>query len=200
MISEELNKKWMKEYIEGLDLQEENRKYLNLRIKTAKTFVNENYYDKEVKKYVTGYSDVSLLGLQYIDYVIYNDELTPQEEDSLRYFLCVVPNNKGLYTIVSLIKYYDEFYFFKDQTKPVTFIEYAETNSFLRHKGLYKDTVDALPEFINFEQNILTTPESVIGFRHNTFNILKNSFLSYGYDGDIRTEAQIDNEYKLMLK
>ena len=196
MIDKEIVDRWMDEYINNINL--DDRRFICLRLNPIKNFINKNYYDKKVNRYVTGYSDIALLGLQYIDYSLCKEEFG-DEYKSMANLLCVVPNNKGLDTIVAYMRFYDEFYYYKDQKEPITFIEYAETNRFFRNKGLYSEMVGAFAEYVDINQNILTTSESVIGFKCHTFDILKNELLYFGFNADIRTEMNIDSEYKKLL-
>ena len=129
MVSKDIMDKWMNEYIYDIDLN--NIKYLCLNKNEMIDFIKTNYYDVDLKRFVTGIGDVTLIGLQYVSYAICYDELK-KEDESMKYLIGVVQNNKKTYTIVNAIRFYDNCYIIKDQKTPVNYLEFAETNLYFR--------------------------------------------------------------------
>ena len=74
---------------------------------------------------------------------------------------------------------------FEEQEVPVTYISSMEVNSYFRNRGLYKKMCEVLINFINPNQHIITTKESKLGIKYNTFNILKNTLVSNGFEKSI---------------
>ena len=196
MIDKVTYERWVNEYINDVDLNK--KEYLLLNKDEMIDFIKDNYYDDITKRFVTGYSDISLIGLQYIDYSILYYEYD-RINDYLRFLLCTVPNNKGTKTVISAIRYYDEFNIYKNQKEPLTYLEYVETSTFFRNKGLYKEIVKELVKYIDKNRKVLTTAESIIGHRCNTYNLLYETLRENNFTNDIRSERDLTKEYKLML-
>ena len=196
MIDKVTYERWLNEYIKDVDLNK--KEYSCLNKDEMVDFIKENYYDEITKRFVTGYSDISLIGLQYIDYSILYYEYD-RINDYLRFLICTVPNNKEKNTVISAIRYYDEFKIYENQKEPLTYLEYVETSTFFRNKGLYKEIVKELVKHIDPNRKVLTTAESIIGQRCKTYNLLYETLRENNFNNDIRSEAEINKEYKLLL-
>ncbi len=194
MVNEVIFKEWEKEYINDLDIN--NREFICLNKEEMKEFIKLNYYDELNKKYVTGKSDIMLLGLQFLDFGCYL-----AHSDNIKYLLCTTPNNKGTKTILSNIIFHENcLKIVKNQKIPVTLLEYSEANSYYRNKGLNKETQKEFAKIINYDQILVTTSLSILGFRCHVFDSLKTILLENGFDKDIKMISQIDAEYEEYLK
>ena len=194
MVNDLTLKRWEQEYIEGLDLNQ--RDYLLHDKAEMKSFIKGNYYDEETKRYVTGKSDVMLMGLQYLDY-----DCGLISGDNVRYLLCYVKNNKGTNTILSELIYHENcMKVVRNQIIPVTLIEYLEVNSYFRNRGLNKDLLSVFVDFVNEDNMILTTSQSVMGFKCHVYESLKEMLIKNGFQNDIRTLSQMDENYMNYLQ
>ncbi len=189
MIDESTIKRWEHEYIDDINL--DNRFYLNLNKDEMIKFINDNYFDKSINKYVTGKGFYMIMGLQYIDV-----DCAFTRGDSIRYLLCVAKNNKGTYTILSDVIYHENcLNVFDEQTLPVTLLEYSEANQYFRNKGLNKDILKEFARTIDHSKMMLTTSQSVLGCKYHVFDTLKEYLQEYGFDKDIRMLSQMDMNY-----
>lgn len=162
-------KKWINEYIENINL--EKIKWIKLNSDELNDFFCENYLDKNVWEYVCGKNINSLyptiLGMNYLNL---NDTINNKTSSFL---LGVVDNNIGKKTIVCATIYLDEYFIFKNQEIPVTYISTMEVNSYFRNRGIYKQMCKILINFINENQHIISTPQTEMGKKYNVLEILK---------------------------
>ena len=197
MIKNHIYNRWKSEYIDGVDL--DDIEYLNLTADELNKFFDENYIDETIWGYV---SDQKLttkpIGLVYLDYQLFN--LKNPFEKEKKYLIGVVKNKKGKKTIVSVFKYCNNYFFFKDQKIPLTYLLSVEVNSFFREKGLFNKIVLESLNHINIEHPVIITIESEMGARIGTINKIKNIYYSHGFDRDIRCVNEYDDEYIEMLK
>lgn len=169
-------KKWEKEYIEGLDISK--IKWIKLNSLELEQFLKENYFDERLYNYVGTFDNVFLnpLGLHY---------LTLDSTMGATYILGVVENNIGKSTIVAVAKLDEKYYIFTNQDNPITYVAFAETNSYFRNLGIFKKLCDVFYDFINPEQHILASKESEFGEKVHTFNHLKTALLARGFKKEI---------------
>lgn len=194
MVNEFILQKWEKEYINDLDINK--KEFISLNKEEMKNFINENYYDELNNRYVTGKSDIMLLGLQFIDTGCY---LT--KGDNIKYLICTTPNNKGTKTILSHIIYHENcLKIVKNQKVPVTLLEYSEANSYFRNQGLNKSVQKEFANLINYDQDLITTSQTIMGFKCHVFDSLKSILLENNFNQDIKMLSQVDKEYEEYLK
>lgn len=196
MINDIIFNKWKSEYIDDVDL--DNIEYLNLTPNELNKFLNDNYLDKSIFGYVSSQEFSSKpIGLVYLDYAFLNSQ--SQYEKEKRFLIGIVSNNKGTKTIISVFKYYDKYFFTKEQKIPLTYILSVEVNEFFRKKGLYKKLIFESLNHINPNNPIIITIESEIGCEIGAINIIKDIYYSNGFDRDIRSIAECDKSYIEMI-
>ena len=183
--------KWIKEYISDIDLNK--IEWLKLNSSELDEFYKENYLDKSVWEYVHG-DDVNiypcLLGMRYLN--LY----TPSDGKKYSFFLGVVNNNINKKTIVSDIIYIDKYYFFDNKDKPYTYISTAEVNSYFRRLGLYKLMCSEFIKYINLNQDIITTEETIMGNMCHTFDYLKSILNDNGFNNNVEKYDEVI-QYKM---
>ena len=173
--------KWINDYIKNIDLKK--IEWIKLNCDELNYFFEQNYLDKNDWEYVC--DEVAnniyptLLGMSYL-----NVDNSSNVKD-YNFLLGVVNNNINKKTIVCATIYLDEYFMFEEQEVPVTYISSMEVNSYFRNRGLYKKMCEVLINFINPNQHIITTKESKLGIKYNTFNILKNTLVSNGFEKSI---------------
>ena len=117
-------KKWEFDYINDLNLS--NIEWLNLDVQQLISFYIENYLDKRIWQYVSDSSVGSVIqspiGMSYLSF--------DNNSDECNFLLGVVKNNCDKKTIVCAMVYLDNYYVYKDQSTPVTYIISAETNKY----------------------------------------------------------------------
>ena len=173
--------KWINDYIKNIDLKK--IEWIKLNCDELNYFFEQNYLDKNDWEYVCD-EDANniyptLLGMSYL-----NVDNSSNVKD-YNFLLGVVNNNINKKTIVCATIYLDEYFMFEEQEVPVTYISSMEVNSYFRNRGLYKKMCEVLINFINPNQHIITTKESKLGIKYNTFNILKNTLVSNGFEKSI---------------
>ena len=157
MINDIIFNKWKSEYIDDVDL--DNIEYLNLTPNELNKFLNDNYLDKSIFGYVSSQEFSSKpIGLVYLDYAFLNSQ--SQYEKEKRFLIGIVSNNKGTKTIISVFKYYDKYFFTKEQKIPLTYILSVEVNEFFRKKGLYKKLIFESLNHINPNNPIIISTEA----------------------------------------
>lgn len=171
-----LKEKWEKEYIDNIDLTK--IEWINLNNQQLLDFYEENYLDKKEWQYV-GNMDTwgTPLGLRYLSF--------RPENKNYNYLLGMVKNNLDKKTIVSAMIYEPNYFIFKNQEIPVTFICTIETSIYFRNKGLSKQLCDQILNFINPSHHIIVTRETDMGKKCNVLNKLKESLLRNGFDKTI---------------
>ena len=173
--------KWINDYIKNIDLKK--IEWIKLNCDELNYFFEQNYLDKNGWEYVCD-EDANniyptLLGMSYL-----NVDNSSNVKD-YNFLLGVVNNNINKKTVVCATIYLDEYFMFEEQEVPVTYISSMEVNSYFRNRGLYKKMCEVLINFINPNQHIITTKESKLGIKYNTFNILKNTLVSNGFEKSI---------------
>ena len=173
--------KWINDYIKNIDLKK--IEWIKLNCDELNYFFEQNYLDKNDWEYVCD-EDANniyptLLGMSYL-----NVDNSSNVKD-YNFLLGVVNNNINKKTVVCATIYLDEYFMFEEQEVPVTYISSMEVNSYFRNRGLYKKMCEVLINFINPNQHIITTKESKLGIKYNTFNILKNTLVSNGFEKSI---------------
>lgn len=196
MVDERLFKKWKKQYIDNVDLS--NIEYLDLSPEELRQFLYENYLDQSSWTYVSSEKFAARpIGLVYLDYDFF-DLKNPYEKNK-RFLIGVVKNNINKKTIVSIFKYSSEYYFFKEQKIPLTYIMSVEVNNYFRNKGLFKQLVNESLNHINLEYPVIITLESEMGHLVGTHNIIKTIYRQNGFDKDIRSIGECTEEYEEYL-
>ncbi len=192
MIDDSIFNRWKKEYIEGINL--ENIEYLTLTEKELELFVRENYFDQTTNKLISRQLDsYRPIGLTYLSF----DSIvssSPYEVEKT-YLIGVCTNQKGTKTILSVIKYVDNFLYYENYTIPQTFFGYVEVNDFFRQKGLCKQIIDVFAKQINPNNPVLITEESVLGRRCKTINMVKSSLIQNGFTQSIKSFGEFTREY-----
>ena len=196
MIDNALFNKWKKEYICNINL--DNIEYLELTTDELLKFLNDNYLDNDTFSYVSNQDDPSKpIGLTYLDYNFLNYK-NPYENEK-RFLIGTVSNNKGKKTIVSVFKYYKNYFFSNNQKVPLTYILSIEVNEFFRTNGLCKKTLIESLNHINLDNPIITTLESDIGYEIGVINIMKKIYYNHGFNKDIRSIGEYDETYEKMI-
>ena len=175
------NNKWIKEYIDNINLND--IKWIKLNASKLNIFFNDNYLDKEIWQYVYDKDANKLfptpLGMSYINFN------SPINDKTSSFLLGIVDNNIKKKTIIAATIYLDEYYLFTDQIQPLTYIITAEVNYYFRNLGIYKKMCKELYNYIKLNQHILTTRESELGKICHTYKILKESLLASGFNQKI---------------
>ena len=185
-------KKWINEYIENINL--EKIKWIKLNSDELNDFFYENYLDKNVWEFVCSKNINSLyptiLGMNYLNL---ND---PINNKASSFLLGIIDNNIGKKTIVCATIYLDEYFIFKNQEMPITYISTMEVNSYFRNRGIYKEMCKVLINFINKNQHIISTHQTEMGKKYSVFEILKKELEKVGFKNYIFE----DNNYLTNLK
>lgn len=172
----DLKEKWEKDYIDNLDLTK--IEWINLNNQQLMSFYEENYLDRKEWQYVSnrdfwGYP----LGLKYLSFQTQNPKYN--------FLLGLVKNNINKKTIIAAMIYEPEYFIFKNQEIPATFICTIETNSYFRNKGVCKQLCNEILNFINPSQPIIVTKETDMGKNYNVLNLLKETLFKNGFDKTI---------------
>ncbi len=191
MMDDETYKRWLKEYISDLDIN--NIEYLSLTEDELNFFIMNNYLDYITLRLVSRKGDpYRPIGLTYLAFD--NIKTNNSYEKSKRYLIGVCTNKKGTKTIISCIKYFSEYYHM-DTGEPLTFIATIETNEYFRNKGLCKQIIDKLPNYVNMNQPLIITEESPMGRVCKTISLVSDSLLKNGFIERIQTVGEFTNEY-----
>ena len=172
--------KWIKEYIENIDLK--NIEWIKLNSTELNEFFKKNYLDKGLCEYVCNKVDnlyPTPLGMHYLNFC------SPINFPQCSFLLGVVDNIVGKKTIVCSITYFDEYFTFADQIEPLTYISTIEVNSFFRNQGLCKRIFEIFFDFINPNQYILTSQLSLLGRECKVYDILIKSAIKKGFEKSI---------------
>ena len=188
-----MKEKWIKEYIENVNL--DNIEWVKMNSTEFSSFLDKNYLDRETWEYVCDEKSSNLykkvLGMTFLEY----DELPSY--DSYDMVLGLVNNNINKKTIIGAVKYIDKFYLFRDQKEPVTYIVTVEINSFFRNQGIYKKMVNELSNFIDFNYKILITGETDLGRKCNVITNLSESLRNNGFKNLIIENGINTNTFEL---
>lgn len=171
-----LKEKWKSEYIDNVDLTK--IEWVNLNNQQLLYFYDENYLDKQEWQYVGNMDTWGIpFGLRYLSF--------RPENKSYNYLLALAKNKINKKTIVAAMVYDPNYFIFKNQELPVTFICTIETNEYFRNKGLSQQLCDQILNFINPSQHIIVTRETEIGKACNMLNRLKESLYKNGFNKTI---------------
>lgn len=174
----DIKDKWIYDYIKDIDLS--NIKWVKFNVNELDSFYQENYLDKDVWQYVytqNNSSFISPLGLHYLAFDYYRDEYN--------FLLGIVDNNVGKKTIVAAMVYLENYYLFENQNVPLTYISTIETNLYFWNKGIYKNLCEVVINFINPNQHVLISRESVVGEKHHVVKKLKDALVNNGFEKTI---------------
>ncbi|MBR3661048.1 MAG: hypothetical protein IKN63_03990 [Bacilli bacterium] len=177
--------KWENEYIHGVNL--ENIEWIKLNNIDLRKFYEENYLDRKLWQYVSIKSGIfnCPFGLYYLTID------APSSLIDYNYLLGIVDNKIGKKTIVADMIYYENYHFFGEKIKPMTYISTVEVNHYFRSKGIFKKLCEEVINFINQDNNIMVSPESEMGKIYNTFEIFKNILMEKGFKKCIWNERTI---------
>ena len=191
MVDQKTLDRWMDEYINGININ--RRKYYLLSGDDLVIFVINNYYDMKSDKIVTGENFYIPIGLQYLEYNSFNETAYG---GTVKFLLCAAPNNVGKQTILSEMRYYENCNMVaRGQKMPVTYIEYAETNKYFRNMGLYKELTKEFAKVVNRDNPLLSTNQSVTGYKCHVYDIMKKELAESGFSQDFRIDGEIDKDY-----
>lgn len=170
-----INDKWVKNYIEGIDLT--NIEWIKFDEDGLKKFYQENYLDIDEWKYVInntrdGYFHAPI-GLRYLS-ISYNNT-------DYKFLLGVVNNNIGKKTIVAAMIYLENYYMFTEQVQPLIYISSLEVNSYFWNNGIYKRMCEVVIKFINPNQHIILSLESDMGRKYEVGRIFREILMQRGF-------------------
>ena len=196
MVDQETMNRWIDEYVKGIDINE--RKYLLMNGTELNKFVLDNYYDKDKKRIASGEKEFLPLGMEYLEYRLFDDEAWGGK---VNFLICYAPNNIGKYTVLSEMRYYENCTMIaRGQIIPITYIEYAEVNKYFRQMGLYKELINEFAKVVDREKPLLSTDETKLGEICHTFTILKDTLIKSGFEQDIRCDKELDTNYYNYLR
>ena len=177
--------KWYNNYIKNIDLKK--IEWIKLNSSELADFFDNNYYDKEVCEYVYDQNANSLhptlLGMSYLNFN--SSRYVNYKKQQYSFLLGIANNTIDKKTVVAATIYLDEYFIFTDQEIPVTYISTMEVNSYFRNRGIYKMMCEELFKHINHEQHIVTSTQSDMGLKCNTFNTLKEKLMCMGFQNRI---------------
>lgn len=179
-------KKRIKNYI--VPIEYEKIEWISLNNRELYDFYNENYYDENNSEYIYWIDccEKMPIGLTYLVF--------PPNSDNLNYFIGFIPNKDNKKTIIGCICYRKD-YILRKGCDPVTIIETVEINYFYQGNGLLSLMLDSFTKWINKNQNIIVTDESISGQLCRVFEHIKDSLLKNGYFKNISLESNVDEEY-----
>lgn len=186
-------KKWYNNYIEDVDFTQVEWKKFNFN--ELMCFLHRNYYDEEYESFVMVRDESNNflpIGMTYLSF----NKLDEKDE----YLLGLVTNNQGLKTIVACMIFKSKCLLEYDSIKPITYIETVEVNKYFQRNGLFTQMIRVLPRFIDNDQNIVITPDESVGKTIGVNDRIKTLLLDNGFEHDIRSEYEIDEEYLMCLK
>lgn len=185
---------WISDYIPELDLNK--IKWVILDNDNFFKFLIENYYDNN--EYIAlpdlEADDLIPLGLVYTTFRKY--------DEGAKYLISYQENNKGLKTILTCLKYYEN-YKTCELDDCITFANYIETNFFYKRKGLFKLTIKKFLEMAIINNYVITTPESLEGSVCHTVGHLKELLLNKGilvFDNYSKLKDDYKNKQKKLAK
>ena len=169
----DINEKWINDYINDVDISK--IEWVKFDIEQLMNFYDENYWDKDVWKYVV--SDVdstfeSPIGLHYLNF---------NYTTNYSFLLGIVDNKINKKTIIAAMVYLENYYIFNNQQTPLTYMSTVETNSYFRNKGIYKKLCEVAINFLNPNQHILISKESDIGSKCQVAKKLKEALVEKGF-------------------
>lgn len=184
----DLLKKWEREYINNLDIN--NIEWIKLDTKGLEKFLLDNYYDSDFSYYVLsddGFFGIPI-GLNYLSLEYCNSY------NKYNFILGVIDNNINKKTIIAAIIYIDKYYLFTEQTLPITYISSVEVNSYFRNKRILTKMTEELINFINPNQDILVSEESELGRRCGVYSKIRSNLFNKGFTNDIWIDNNDYNE------
>lgn len=185
--------KWFKGYVEGVNL--ENIEWVKLNYDQLMKFYYKYYFDDDYEEFVMsrGEDDSFLpFGMTYLPI----NPGTSRDE----YILGLCDNQSGTKTIVACMIFDPSYNLDREVVESVTYIKTIETNTFFQKKGVFNKMINEILKFINKDQNILTTHESVRGRVVHVLEKMRNAVTKQGFTGDVRSEYEINEEYLDSLK
>lgn len=185
--------KWFKRYVEGVNL--ENIEWVKLNYDQLMKFYYKYYFDDDYEEFVMsrGEDDSFLpFGMTYLPI----NPGTSRDE----YILGLCDNQRGTQTIVACVIFDPSYNLDREVVESVTYIKTIETNTFFQKKGVFNKMINEILKFINKDQNILTTHESVRGRVVHVLEKMRNAVTKQGFTGDVRSEYEINEEYLDSLK
>ena len=191
-IDDETFNRWKNDFID--DINVEDIEYITVDERQLQAFIMENYLDKQTWRLVSRQLDpYRPIGLTYLtfDNIVTNN---PYEKEK-KYILGVCTNKKGTKTILSILKYIDNYVYSESYSVPQTFLCSVEVNEFFRQRGLCGQIMEVFARQINKNNPLLLTEESVMGRRCKTINMVKGALQRNGFDQTIRTFGEFTNEY-----
>ena len=177
----EQQKRFEKDYIEDVKLSK--IKWVSLDAEGLEDFFRDNYLYLKKGEWVLSdkqsYRPI-VFGMHYLS--LYS----PQDYyGKFNFLLGTVKNNRGKRTIVASAQYLNDYYIFREQKKPLTYISSMEVNSYFRNKGIYKKMCKELASHIRPDQHIVTSRESEMGAKCHTFEILERKLIENGFENQI---------------
>ena len=176
MIDNELEEKYIHDYIENINISQ--IEWIKLNSSELKDFYDKYYYDKENYRYVGDKKGIYSLpiGLHYLSFY---------PNKNYDYLLGIVSNNIGKKTILVALTYIDNYYIYSNQIEPITYLCTIEVNEYFRRKGLFKEFCEILPFYINPNQHILATKESEIGSKVMVIEREKDSLYRHDFKKNV---------------
>lgn len=183
MVMREEERKWQSEYIDYVDISD--IEWIKLNPEELQTFFDENYFDKELYKWVATYGNsfITPFGLHYLNF----DPL-----GGMTTLLGVVDNNIGKKTIVAAVVYNENYYFLQDQGAPLTYLSTIETNSFFWYQGTFKQTCDVWSKIINPKQHVMISRESETGKVVGVAKAIENALRRNGFRENIIVDENLN--------
>lgn len=174
--------KWYNNYIYNINLDE--IEFQKMTYNELMSFYCKNYYDEEIESFVI---DRSING-NYLPFgmslLTLNNECNFNE-----YIVGSVVNNLGLRTIVCCIAFSNK-YLRENSLIPVTYISVIDINKFMENSDVLNKLINALPKFINMDQNIL------LSFENNSLcERIMNLFREQNYIIDVCSIEDVNLEY-----
>ena len=187
--------KWYDNYIDNIDLN--GIEYLNINDDELKVFYKENGYIPKDGNFILSddgsYGWVSPRGMHYLQF---------NYMPGMKYVIGTCKNNINKNTIISALAYIDDYKLFNEQEKFITYFSTLETNIYFRGMGLFKNLVKNSYSFINPNQHILISGESIMGKRCHVYRNIRNIYKNNGFKMDIRSDTDdfVEDEYYDFLK
>jgi len=192
MVEEKTFKRWIREYIDDVDIN--NIEYVTFTEEELESFILENYMDTMNYRLVSRQNDpYRPIGLVYLSF---NEIKTnnPYEKEK-RYLIGICKNKKGKKTIISVLKYFDNYIYSQSFTTPLTFFASVEVNEYFRNHGLCRNIINIFSKQVNKENPILITEESILGSIYGTTRMLRDSIQKNGLNIPVKTISEFTKEY-----
>ena len=187
--------KWYSNYIDGIDINK--IKYVCISDEELKSFYKENGYVARKGSFIKSddgtYEWIAPRGMHYLQF---------NKMMGMKYIIGIVNNNINRDTIISALAYVDDYKLFTEQDKFITYFSTVETNVYFRGMGLFKELILNSYDFINHNQHILISGESIMGKKCNFYRSINDIYREKGFKMDIRSDTDNfdENEYYNFLK